>query len=205
MLPLLLQCNEQGIARAATIVREGGVIAYPTDTVYGLGCDPYNEDAVERVFRIKGREEGKAVPLLCASVKDAMRIAYMDERALVLARHFWPGALTILARLKDAKISSRIVKDGKVGVRVPNHEHALRLISLCNGVLVGTSANPSGMSPAVNAMQVMAMLNGLDAILDCGEANIGKASTVYDVEKGMIIREGAIAREELERCLMEYR
>ncbi|MEM0365399.1 MAG: L-threonylcarbamoyladenylate synthase [Candidatus Nitrosocaldus sp.] len=205
MLPLLLQCNEHDIARAATIVRDGGVIAYPTDTIYGLGCDPYNEDAVERVFRIKGREEGKAVPLLCASIEDAVKIAYMDEKALILARHFWPGALTIVARLKDAKISSRIVKDGKIGVRVPNHEYALRLISLCNGVLIGTSANPSGMSPAINAMQVMFTLNGLDAILDCGEAKIGKASTVYDVEKGMIIREGAIPREELEECIMYYR
>ncbi|MEM4321330.1 MAG: L-threonylcarbamoyladenylate synthase [Candidatus Nitrosocaldus sp.] len=204
MLPLLLQCNEQGIAKAATIVRDGGVIAYPTDTVYGLGCDPYNDDAVERVFRIKGREEGKAMPLLCASVDDAMRIAYMDERALILARHFWPGALTIVARLKDERISSKIIKDGKVGVRVPRHEHALRLIRLCNGVLVGTSANPSGMNPASDAGQVMAMLKGLDAVLDCGAVYIGKASTVYYVDEGKVIREGAIPKEELERCLMMY-
>lgn len=202
---LLLRCDEHGIARAATIVREGGVVAYPTDTVYGLGCDPYNDDAVERIFRIKGREEGKAMPLLCSSVEDAMRIAYMDERALILARHFWPGALTIVARLKDGRISSKIIKDGKVGVRVPKHEHALRLISLCNGVLVGTSANPSGMSPASDAVQVVSTLKGLDAVLDCGATQIGKASTVYDVDEGRVIREGAIPREELERCLMYYR
>ncbi|MFN4336997.1 MAG: L-threonylcarbamoyladenylate synthase [Candidatus Nitrosocaldus sp.] len=204
MSMLILQCNERGIARAATIVRDGGVIAYPTDTVYGLGCDPYNDGAVERVFRIKGREEGKAMPLLCASIDDAMKIAYMDERALILARHFWPGALTIVARLRDRRISSKIIKDGKVGVRVPRHEHALRLIRSCNGVLVGTSANPSGMNPASDARQVIAILKELDAVLDCGAVSIGKVSTVYDVDEGRVIREGAIPREELERCLMIY-
>ncbi|MCS6768344.1 MAG: L-threonylcarbamoyladenylate synthase [Candidatus Nitrosocaldus sp.] len=201
---LILRCDEQGIARAAAVVRDGGVVAYPTDTVYGLGCDPYNDDAVEKVFRIKGREEGKAMPLLCSSVEDAVRIAYMDERALRLAGHFWPGALTIVARLKDVRISGKIIKDGKVGVRVPRHDHARRLISLCGGVLVGTSANPSGVSPAIDAGQVISMLKGLDAVLDCGAAQIGRASTVYDVDEGKVIREGAIAREEIERCLMHH-
>lgn len=200
----LLNCSEDNITLAAESVRTGGVIAFPTDTVYGLGCDPYNEDAVEKIFAIKGRMEVKPLPLLCSSLAHARRVARLDEKALKLAK-LWPGALTLVAELADTKISQKVTAGtGTVGVRIPNHECAIRLIDKCGGVIVGTSANRSGLGAARSAKDVLQMLDGLDLLLDAGRTPLGVESTVVDVSKGIkIVREGFVSRKQIESVLAD--
>ena len=201
---LKLNCSDENIAIAADGVKKGKIVVYPTDTVYGLGCDPYNDSAVDMIFKIKGRMEGKPLPLLCSSVKDAGRIAKLNEQAMKLAEQFWPGALTLVAELIDDRISGKVsAGTNTIGVRVPNHQCALQLIDNCGGVLVGTSANRSGYSPAKSAEEVLKALDDFDILLYGGKTPLGIESTALDVSTGKIalIREGYITRERIERAL----
>lgn len=200
---LKLDCNDENIAIVAEGVKRGMVVVYPTDTVYGMGCDPYNNSAVDAIFKIKGRIEEKPLPLLFSSVKHVSRIAKLSERAMKFSEQFWPGALTLIVQLADDRISSKITAGtNKIGVRIPDHQCALQLIDKCGGVLVGTSANRSGHRPARSAVEVLETLDGFDILLDGGKT-LGIESTVLDVsaEKITIIREGYITREQIERML----
>ncbi len=190
-------CRLGDLVKAAEIVRSGGVIVYPTDTVYGLGCNPYNREAVEKVFKVKGRP-GKPLPILVSSPQEAFRIARFSLQALKLAGFFWPGALTLVLERKPsapAHLGSRRL----VGVRWPKHRDACRLIALCGGLLVGTSANPTGEQPALTASEAEARLGEkVDLILDGGPARLGEASTVVDLsgKKPKVLRGGALPVEE---------
>lgn len=198
-----LDCSDGSAAVAADLVRKGKIVVYPTDTVYGIGCDPYDDAAVEKVFRIKGRREGRQLPLLCSSLKHVNRIASLNETGKKLAR-LWPGPLTLIAELVDNRISSKVtVGTCTVGVRIPDSKCALSLIDKCGGVLVGTSANRSGNNTATDAKEVLEMLDGFDVLLDGGKSTLGIESTVIDVtkEKVNMIREGYIKYEQIERVL----
>ena len=108
----LFECSRAGdISKCAAIVRRGGVIVFPTDTVYGIGCNPYNHAAVNKVFVIKGRETSKPLPVLASKIEDVRNIAFIDFRASVLARKFWPGRLTLICPLLDSRISSLVVSN----------------------------------------------------------------------------------------------
>jgi len=199
---LRLDCSESSISIASTRVRSGGTAVYPTDTVYGLGCDPYNDLAVESVIRIKGREEDKPMPLLCFSISNASKICKFDVYAQKLAERFWPGALTIIVELTDRRISPKVTANtSTVGVRVPNNKCALDLITACGGVLVGTSANRSG-SPSPRSADEITGIKDFDILLDGGKT-AGVESTVVEVidAKITILREGQVKRQEIEQAL----
>ena len=199
-----LLCNDENITAAANEIKKGKLVVYPTDTVYGIGCDPYNDSAVDRIFKIKGRTGGKPLPILCSSVKDASRIARLNEHAMKLAAQFWPGTLTLVAELIDHRISEKIMAGtNTIGVRVPNHQYALQLIDKCGGILVGTSANKSGYNSAKSAEEVLKTLQGFDILLDGGNTPVGIESTVIDVSSANIafIREGSIRREGVAKVL----
>lgn len=199
-----LLCNDENTTAAANEIKKGKIVVYPTDTVYGIGCDPYNDSAVDRIFKIKGRTEGKPLPILCSSVKHASRIARLNEHAMKLAVQFWPGTLTLVAELIDHKISEKIMAGtNTIGVRVPNHQYALQLIDKCGGILVGTSANKSGYNSAKSAEEVLKTLQGFDILLDGGSTPVGIESTVIDVSSANIafIREGSIRRERVAKVL----
>src|SRR2546428_2297244 len=132
--------SAQSIREAGKLVLGGGVIVYPTDTVYGLGCDPMNELAAERLFTIKGRG-GKPVPVLCNSSESASRLVRLSGVALRLAKEYWPGALTIVLPLRVQLPELIHQGSGTLAVRVPNSRRCLELIAACGGYLVGTSAN----------------------------------------------------------------
>ncbi len=201
-----LSCNDENITTAADEIRKGKVVVYPTDTVYGIGCDPYNDSAVDKIFKIKGRTEGKPLPILCSSIRHASRIAKLNERAVKLATQFWPGTLTLIAELIDPRISEKIpAGTNTIGVRVPNHQCALQLIDKCGGILVGTSANKSGYNSAKSATEVLETLHGFDVLFDGGNTPVGVESTVIDVSSAKIafIREGSIRRERIAKVL-EY-
>jgi L-threonylcarbamoyladenylate synthase len=199
------QCNKRGhTLKCASIVKTGGVIVYPTDTVYGIGCNPYLEEAVERIFEIKGRNKTNPFPILASNLQDIEKIALLGKIGKQLAKIFWPGALTIISTLIDTRISTKVTA-GKttVGVRVPDNKCAVALLKHCK-YLVGTSANKSGENPSNSISEViLSSLRGFDAILDGGNIGQGSASTILDLSGRVpkIIREGAITSEEIARVL----
>ena len=202
----VLKADLDGLAEAAAIVAKGGLIAYPTDTVYGLGCDPLNTSAVERALSAKGGRT-KAMPILVKGLKDADKVAHVSGGARRLAQAFWPGPLTIVLRARDV-LPPNLVPERTVGVRSPNHPICLELLGLCSGFLVGTSANLTGKPPATTAEEVLKEFGGrVDFVLDGGRSSLGVASTVVDLTKNhfTFLREGPIGRGEIMRCFKERR
>lgn len=202
----LLDCSQDhDISKCADVVKSGGVIVFPTDTVYGIGCDPYNHAAVDRVFAIKDRKTAKPLPILASTVKDVRNIALIDLRADTLARKYWPGKLTLVCPLIDRSISPLVVSNkGTIAVRIPGNICTLELIRKCR-FLVGTSANISGRRPARNIPQVLSSsLKGFDAVLDGGFIPKEKESTIVDLSKRGhidIIREGSIKSVDIRKTL----
>ena len=197
LMQKIVRCNYKNILLAAEYVKQGKVIVYPTDTVYGLGADPYNKGAVEKVYSIKGRDPSKPFPLLCSSLSIAKSIALLDGDALRLAEMFWPGALTIVAYLKDYRLRDTLALKDKVAVRIPADYCSLLLIEECKGVLIGTSANVSG-SKSVDNIDALdsRILDKVELVLDSGR-KVGVESTIIDVVDKSMIREGYIKRQEI--------
>jgi len=195
----ILIATEDNILTVSRIVTDGGLVVYPTDTVYGLGCDPFNMEAVTRVFKVKGERE-KPLPILASDVESVKKIAFLSETARRVAAKFWPGPLTLVVPKKHILPDVVTCNLDSVGVRVPRHNVALRLISLSNGLLVGTSANKTGEKPPCTAQEAAEKLGeAVDIFLDGGPAPLGAPSTVVDLtqEKPKILREGSISLEEL--------
>lgn len=195
----VLTANEKTIQIAAQTVKKGGVIVYPTDTVYGLGCDPFNREAVKRIFTIKG-ERTKPLPILASSIKEAEKIAHITEQAQKIAEKFWPGPLTLILLKKPSLLDAVTCGLDSVGVRVPNHPVALELIREAGGLLVGTSANKSGEKPPQTAAEAASQIGDeVDLILDGGFAPLGESSTIVDLVMGTprILRHGPVEVDEV--------
>jgi len=189
-----------GLMAASKVVAGGGIIGYPTDTVYGLGCNPFNNHAISRVIKTKGGRS-KPLPVLAKSVREAELIVDFPVNARKLASIFWPGPLTIVLK---AKIQDSILApSGTIGVRSPGHALCLNLLGMCSGLLVGTSANKTGDAPATTATEVVqAFGDEIDLVVDGGKSILGVASTVVDLSNDfLLLREGPISREELLNCL----
>jgi L-threonylcarbamoyladenylate synthase len=199
----ILEANEESIGEAAAIIRLGGVVIYPTDTVYGLGCLPSDPEATKRVCEIKKRR-GSPLPLACHTREDAKRIVEWNRIADNLAGKFWPGSLMLIL---PAKIYYPMWVTGgsrNLGVRIPDHQVSLELIRLSGGVLVSTSANKSGETPPKNANEaVMQIGDQVDLILDAGPAPLNLPSTVLDLtgDELKILREGPVTLDEIHEAL----
>jgi len=199
--------NEQ-INKGIQILKQGGVIAFPTDTVYGLGADAFRSKAVERIYEIKKRPTHLPLPLLIGDVEQlAVLVAKpLPEIALFLARRFWPGGLTLVVP-KAAHLPGYL-GNTNIAVRVPAHPICLTLIQAINNPLIGTSANISDKPSVVTAGGVRQQLgNEVDLIIDGGRCPGGRESTVVDVTGGgvVILRHGIIHGEEINRVAREYR
>lgn len=195
--------DDATIQRAVALLREGGLVAYPTDTVYGLAVDPTNDDAVERLFAAKKRRPDQSTPLLIASPHDLAKIvADVPEVATRLIGAFWPGGLTIVLR-KAATFRSLAVSGETVALRVPDHPVPRELVRLLGGPITGTSANRAGGPEPLTAADVRGQLgDAIDLVIDGGRCAGGTPSTVVDcsVSPPRIVRAGAITREELVRA-----
>ena len=180
---MVLKPDRKGLTRAAQLLRGGGVVAFPTDTVYGLGADASDDIARRRVYHIKGRPVGMPLILMAAAESQLEGWVHMDSRIEAIIRRWWPGPLTIIVHALGG---------GTLGVRIPNHEVALDLLR-ASGPLMTTSANLHGKEPAMTAAEA-GELPGLAAVLDGGRAPGGIASTVLDLTgpEPHILREGAI-------------
>jgi L-threonylcarbamoyladenylate synthase len=190
---------------AARIIRRGQVVGIPTDTLYGLAADPFNLAAVERVFRVKGRTESKALPILIDSMDRAAVLAReLPEIFYRLAEAFWPGALTMVVPASDRLPLKVTGNSGRIALRWPQQPVSCKLIEVADTPLTGTSANLSGFAPCTSADQVAKQLGDrLSLILDAGATERAVASTIIALheEDYTIVREGAISEEEIVRAL----
>ena len=194
----------ESITRAVEVLRRGGVIAFPTDTVYGVGAHGLLNDAVERLYVVKGRPAEKAIPLLLAAADEVGSVAReISPAARALMRKFWPGALTLVLK-KQPHIPPAVTATATVAVRVPDHPVVRELIRALGAPLAATSANRSGQPELLDAQAIAEVLGGaLDLILDGGRCSGGVPSTVVDVSgDGLrVLRAGAIPEEELRKAL----
>ncbi len=185
-----------GIARVVEVLRAGGVVGYPTDTLYGLAVDPRNETAIERLFEIKGRDERSAITLIAADLEQAREVCRLGPVHLRLARAFWPGPLTLVADAASA-LPPRLLAGGTtVAVRVPAHAVARAIARTLGSCITATSANRSGDRPAASAAEAVAGIGDrVDAIADSGPAPGGAPSTLVAVrdDAPVLVRAGAIA------------
>lgn len=189
------------IPDAAKIISAGGVIAFRTDTFYGLGADPFNAAAVAKIRELKGREDNKPILLLLSDASMAARfIADRSKAFEEVARKYWPGPLTIVGAAVSNLPEEITAGTETVGVRVPADKDVRELVRACGGALTATSANPSGREPARSAEEVRDYFpEGIDLVIDGGEVTATEPSTVLDVTTSppRIIREGAIRATDL--------
>lgn len=196
--------SREQIEIATKVLKEGRVVVFPTDTVYGIGSDPFIEQAVSRIYRTKQRPHHLALPLLLSSKSELGQVAgVVPDIAWLLAERFWPGALTLIVR-KSPSVPSWVSGGGdKVAVRIPDHPITLDLIRSFGKPLVGTSANISGSASPVTAEDVRQQLgDGVDFILDGGRCPGGIESTVVDITGSapVVLREGAVSSKEIKEA-----
>ena len=201
--PRAVQTPAYILEKAVSALNRGGLVAFPTDTLYALGAHAFMEEAISRVYEAKGRPQGMALPLLLSGPEEIDRVAVdVPQAAWDLAERFWPGAVTMV--LYKAPSVSSTITGGRdtVAVRVPSHPLALALMEGVGAPLTGTSANRSGGPDPVTAEVVRQHLGeAVDVVLDEGPCSLAEASTIVDMtaEPPRIVRAGAIAKSELER------
>lgn len=200
----LLADDAAGLALAAQMLRDGKLVAFPTDTLYALGAVATNARAVAAVFRAKGRGPEKALPVLLAAADDLAWVASeVPQAARALAERFWPGGLTIVVPARADLPAQLHGHSGTIAVRVPAHDTARALIRAVGAPLTGTSANRSGAAPTRTPAEVQAQLAGRLHAIVAGLAPGGTPSTVVDVTRtpARIVRQGAIAADILRDVL----
>jgi len=205
MVRVLKAEGEGALAEAVAVLKGGGLVVYPSDTVYGLGAAASDECAVARAFAVKGRFTEKALSLLLADVGDMARLcAEVPATAKLLAERFWPGPLTLVLRRSPAFQSAALGGGDNVALRVPDHPFLRDLIRAVGEPITGTSANRSGRPSCRTATEVERELgDAIDLIIDGGPSRVGRESTVVDItpDTPKILRKGAISRREIERAL----
>ena len=191
------------IEASANVLAGGGLVVFPTDTVYGLGANVMNINAIERIFELKGREHTKAIAVLLGSMEQLEFVtSSFPDSAQKLGELFWPGALTMVIKRKN-NLPNNLSPDDTIGIRIPDHKFARTLISRV-GPLATTSANLSGFASATNAEMAYEQIGSqVDLIIDGGKSIGGVASTVIDCtgEPLKILREGALTRSILQKEL----
>jgi L-threonylcarbamoyladenylate synthase len=206
LLEKIAPANEAAISRAAKILREGGLVAFPTETVYGLGANACNGKAVAAIFAAKGRPRFNPLIVHVADRTEAERHAVFSDAARKLAENFWPGALTLVLPRRPSTPLSDLVSAGldTVALRVPAHPVAAALLRESGLPVAAPSANPSGRVSATTAAHVAEGLGAqVDFVLDGGPAPLGLESTVvgFDLARPILLRPGAITREAIEAVI----
>ena len=183
------------LGEAAAVLKHGGVVAFPTETFYGLGAAALDRRAVRRIFELKGRPETKPLLVLVDSIVMAGTVAEVGARARALAARHWPGALTLVLRARPHVPAEVTAGTGTIGVRVSPHPVAQGLVRALGGPVTAPSANPSGLEPPTTAAGVLAHFEGaVEMVLDGGPTPGGDPSTVLDltVEPPQVLRQGAV-------------
>ncbi|MDU8928249.1 L-threonylcarbamoyladenylate synthase [Alisedimentitalea sp. MJ-SS2] len=201
----LLPPDAVGLSRAAQILRAGGLVAFPTETVYGLGADARDDLAVARIFEAKGRPRFNPLIVHVANVETARRYVEWNEAAEALATEFWPGPLTLVLSLRADAGLSPLVTAGlpSLAIRVPAHPVARELLTVFDGPVAAPSANPSGKISPTSAAHVQAGLSGrIEGIVDGGFCGVGLESTIVGLTRApCLLRPGGLPAEEVEAVL----
>jgi L-threonylcarbamoyladenylate synthase len=204
---MILSQTPDAFEEAARIISSGGLIAFRTDTFYGLGADPLSRLAIRRIRQLKGREEVKPILLLVSDYDKVARfITKPSELFLSIASRHWPGPLTLVSNARPELPEELTAGSGTVGLRLPDEDEVRSLVRACGGALTATSANPSGDLPARTSKDVETYFGaGIDLIIDGGDVVVMQPSTVLDLSgaEPRLIREGAIPRKGLEEMLRE--
>lgn len=193
-----VDCNEEGIKRTHQVFQKGGIIVFPTDTVYGIGCDPYNQNSIKKIYEIKSREKVKSLPILAYSLDIVKKIVVIDEFTEKIIQKNWPGPLTLILELTDEKLKKSLNLQNKIAVRIPDSKCTLKLLEKCK-LIVGTSANISGNSSYTNPDECIKNIKNYDLFLNGGTIRSKGESTIIEVENKTIkiIREGALKMEDI--------
>ncbi|MFX1321443.1 MAG: L-threonylcarbamoyladenylate synthase [Promethearchaeota archaeon] len=199
---------------AAEKIIEGKVIAFPTNSVYGIGGDPQNLDVVERIFEIKFRERSKGLLLLVSDFEEASKIVEFNEIAKKLADKYWPGQLTLILKRKEPNIIPLEVSahQDTLGLRVPENKIILKILKILKekgylGGIIGTSANYSGEPPSISGDEVVKkLLSPIDLIIDGGKSKSKTPTTIVDstTQKLKFLRIGKISKEEINEYLSSF-
>ncbi len=194
--------NSTGVALVVKSIKNGGVVIFPTDTVYGIGCNPYDENAIERIYRIKKRDGKKPLPVLGYSRQILEEIVEFDEIAYRITDKFWPGQLTIILPLKDDRLKKLSAGEDTLAVRVPNNKCTLSILKECK-LVIGTSANISGKKSFTNPQNLESEINDCDVFLNDGKIQSSGESTIIEIknEKIKILRNGSLSQKELIEAL----
>ncbi|HLE62770.1 MAG TPA: L-threonylcarbamoyladenylate synthase [Pyrinomonadaceae bacterium] len=200
-----MQTDQSQHAEAARVIASGGIIAFRTDTFYGLGADPFNQYAVKAIRRLKGRDDEKPILVLISDVGQVERfIATRSELFDSVTRRYWPGPLTVIGVAHPELPTELTAGSGTIGVRLPDDKRVRDLVRACGGALTATSANPSGSLPARSAEEVQTYFpDAIDLIIDDGDVTVDQPSTVLDLSEARprVVRAGALSLEELEEVL----
>ena len=197
----MFDAQETLLTQAARVIASDGVIAFRTDTFYGLGAHPFNITALQKLRKLKGREDGKPILLLISDASEVDRfIASKSEIFDRVAAEFWPGPLTIVVAARPELPIELTAGSGTIGLRLPDDDRVRGIVRACGGALTATSANPTNQPPARTAIEVKKYFKDEDIlIIDDGEVTVAAPSTVIDLSEGTprIIREGLIPSEQL--------
>jgi L-threonylcarbamoyladenylate synthase len=193
-----VDCDEKGIEKTWQVIKKGGIAIFPTDTVYGIGCNPYNINAVKKIYEIKSREKIKSLPVLAYSLDIVKEITCIDPFTEKIIKKYWPGPLTLILKLTDEKLKKSLKLDKKIAVRIPDSKCTLKLLEK-SGLLVGTSANISGNPPFTNPIECLKNIKNYDIFLNGGTITSKGESTIIEIENEeiKIIREGVLKKEEI--------
>ncbi len=186
---------------------EGKLIAFPTDSVYGIGGDPLNKDVIERIFEIKFRDRKKGLLLLVSNYEEAIKIAQFNKMAKILVKHYWPGQLTLILKRRESCIIPEEVSafQNTLGIRVPENNIIMKILEKLKargsfGGIIGTSANYSGEPPSISGDEVAhKFLSPIDFIIDGGKSKSKISTTIVDCtsQEPKFLRIGAISEEEV--------
>lgn len=191
------------IDNAVKIIKSGGVVVYPTETVYGLGADATNSRAIKKVYDVKGRNYNKPLSVAVSNVKEAKKIVYWNKYAEKLSEEFMPGPLTIILKIKKSFPKKLTAGKKKIGIRIPSHPVALELLKKLKKPITATSANVSGTKPQNDYVKMKnSMKDKVDLIIPC-VVKYGKPSTVVDLTgKPKILRVGVIPKKEIMKIIL---
>jgi tRNA threonylcarbamoyl adenosine modification protein (Sua5/YciO/YrdC/YwlC family) len=188
------------IQRAAQILTSGGIIAYPTDTVYGLGCDIGNKQAIDRLYQLKGMPKDHPLAFICPDLSDIAKYAVVENQVYRVLKHFLPGPYCFVLQATREVPKMMLTKQKTVGIRVPNHPVTIAIVRELGRPLISTTACRPGQDPLIDPWEIEQEFAGLDLVIDTGEAGGAVPTTVVDLSQGdvRIVREGAGPIDELE-------
>ncbi len=193
----ILSCDEEGISQIVKAYKNGKIIAFPTDTVYGIGCDPFNKHSIAKIYELKKRNGEKKFPILGLSKIELEKIVEFNSDAEKISKRFWPGQVTLLLPIRK-EVTSKMENNGKLAVRVPDNSCILKILNQCK-LIIGTSANISGEKSILDSNDLKTKLPEIDVLVNGGKIISLGESTIIDFKdnKLKIIREGSVSKDEI--------